>query len=85
MWLVKVDPRGVHEWKHRVKQANLVTRRAPGVPDEMEYLFAPFSAFKVLSVEWSDRPDDRTPHHITLEAYTDNRDASEDLPLTPWY
>ena len=62
-----------------------MTKRALGVLDEMEYLFAPFSAFKVTAVEWSDRPDDRTPHRITLEAYTDNRDAPEDLPLAPWY
>ena len=43
-WVVCVDP--VQHCVH----VNLVTKRVPGLPDEQEYLFAPYSAFTVRSV-----------------------------------
>jgi hypothetical protein len=85
MWTIHVDPRGETEFRYKCKQANLVLRRAPGVGEEKEYLFAPYSAFQVLDVQWSATPDDRTPHRITIEAFVDNRDADENVPLAPWY
>lgn len=85
IWTIRVDPRGETQFRYKCKQANLVTKRAPGVPEEQEYLFAPFSAFEVVEVQWSNTPDDRTPHRIVINAVVDNRDAPEDVPLAPWY
>ena len=62
---------------------NLVTKRVPGLPDEQEYLFAPYSAFTVLSVRWN-AGTDASPHVIELLAAADNKEAAEDLPLAPW-
>jgi hypothetical protein len=85
LWTIRVDPRGETSLRYRCKQANLVMRRAPGVPDEQEYLFAPYSAFRVVEVHWEQNPDDRTPHRIVVEAIIDNRDAPEDIMLAPWF
>jgi hypothetical protein len=52
---------------------------------EEEFLFAPYSVFTVESGEWSQNPDDRTPHIIHLRAAVDNRHESEDMLLAPWY
>jgi hypothetical protein len=65
---------------------NLVTKIAANIPDEQEYLFVPYSAFRVISAQWKtgDRHD---PHEIHLEAAVDNDDAAEsplNLPLAPW-
>ena len=56
-----------------------------GANSEKEFLFAPYSVFTVESGEWSDNPDDDTPHIIHLRAAIDNRKESDDLPLAPWY
>ena len=48
-----------------------------------EYLFAPYSVFTLLSVEWSDK--NSAPHKLVLEAAVDNRLEEETLPLAPWY
>ena len=60
---------------------NLVDRT--NVPGEEEYLFAPYSAFTVLSVSWN-AGTDAAPHVIELLAAVDNREAPEGLPLAPW-
>ena len=62
---------------------NLVTRRVPGLPDEQEYLFAPYSTFSVLSAAWNTGTMD-DPHVIELLAAVDNQTEPEDLPLAPW-
>lgn len=56
-----------------------------GASSEEEFLFAPYSVFTVQSAEWSDNPDDDTPHVIHLQAAIDNRKEPNDLPLAPWY
>eukprot|EP00931_Biecheleriopsis_adriatica_P021005 TRINITY_DN13874_c0_g1_i1.p1 TRINITY_DN13874_c0_g1~~TRINITY_DN13874_c0_g1_i1.p1 ORF type:complete len:483 (-),score=66.52 TRINITY_DN13874_c0_g1_i1:49-1497(-) len=63
--------------------ANLLTvTHAPG---ELEYLFSPFSAFRVLNVVWSATPSDKaTPHMIEIEALSNNLAAPANLPLAPW-
>ena len=76
-WLIRIDP--VEKCNH----VNLMTKRVPPLPDEREYLFAPYSAFTVLSVAWS-AGTDAAPHVIELLAAADNRKAAEDLPLAPW-
>ena len=76
-WLVRIDP------ERKCNHVNLVTKRVPGLPDEQEYLFAPHSAFTVLSASWN-RGTAEEPHVIELKAAPDNREAPEDLPLAPW-
>ena len=53
------------------------------VKGEREFLFAPYSVFKLESVKWSTKLS--TPHQLIVEASNDNREESEYLPLTPWY
>jgi hypothetical protein len=76
-WAVHIDP--VRHCVH----VNLVTRRVPGLPDEKEYLFAPYSTFTVRTVQWKSGSD-ADPHVIELEAAVDNKAEPEDLPLAPW-
>jgi hypothetical protein len=76
-WLVRIDP------DLKCRHVNLVTKRAPGVPDEREYLFAPYSVFTVLNVTWREGTD-ADPHLIELQAAPDNIGPSEKLPLAPW-
>eukprot|EP01043_Picozoa_sp_COSAG02_P003900 COSAG02_NODE_98_length_37150_cov_39.614207_29_plen_154_part_00 len=76
-WLIHIDR--VRKCRH----VNLVTRRAQNLPDEQEYLFAPYSAFTVRSARWASGTDD-DPHVIELDAAPDNVGPSEDLPLAPW-
>ncbi|KAK3240111.1 hypothetical protein CYMTET_50022 [Cymbomonas tetramitiformis] len=54
-----------------------------GVATEDEYLFVPYSAFKVLKVSWSLIPS-INPHEVHVQAVKDNARTSEDLPLSPW-
>ena len=60
-WMVWIDP------TRKCNHVNLVTKRVPGLPDEQEYLFAPYSAFTVLSVAWN-AGTDAEPHVIELLA-----------------
>ena len=81
LWSIRFDRRGKREHKYRVQHMSLVTKTL--VKGEREYLFAPYSVFKLASVKWS--TDLSTPHQLTIEAANDNRAEDEDLPLTPWY
>ena len=54
---------------------------------EREFLFAPYSAFRVKAATWQARPTLEHPHTITLEVASDNRDKEKwplELPLAPW-
>ena len=77
LWRIRIDP--IQKCKH----VNLVTRRVEGLPDEQEYLFAPYSVFTVLSANWNVGSIEE-PHEIELLAASDNCGPSEDLPLAPW-
>ena len=44
----------------------------PGLPDEQEYLFAPYSAFTVLSAKWN-AGTTADPHVVELLAAHDNK------------
>jgi phage tail protein X len=77
LWLVRIDP------ERKCRHVNLVTKCVPGLADEQEYLFAPYSAFTVLNASWKAGTVD-DPHAIELMAAVDNKAASEDLPLAPW-
>lgn len=81
MWCIQVDPKGKQDFSKRCRNASFVDKtHAKG---EGEYLFAPYSAFTVLKVKWSE--DLREPHRITVAAAFDNTMESERLPLAPWY
>ena len=82
LWRVHLDPRGRDDFDFTCKHVNYV--ESSHVGGEKEFLFAPFSAFTVRSVEWR-AGDDRDPHVIDVDAAIDNRDEPEDLPLAPWY
>jgi hypothetical protein len=75
MWRVHIDP--VHKCRH----VNLV--RKSNVSGEEEYLFAPYSAFKVVKATWA-AGTVQQPHVVELLAAVDNRGPSEELPLAPW-
>jgi len=76
-WLVHIHPtcKCVH--------VNLVTRRVPGLSDEKEYLFVPYSVFTVRSAQWN-AGTETDPHVIELNAAPDNKQCPLDLPLAPW-
>jgi hypothetical protein len=80
LWKVRLDP------DLGCDHVNLVT--ATHVPGESEFLFAAFSAFTVVVVNWSATPQHcATPHEITIRAAADNRNDPrfpETLALAPW-
>eukprot|EP01045_Picozoa_sp_COSAG04_P000430 COSAG04_NODE_10_length_43369_cov_4.059025_10_plen_154_part_00 len=80
-WIIQLDP------ELMCSHVSLVTRRVEGLPDEEEYLFAPYSVFTVVSASWAwdvAEGTDDSPHVIVLRAAPDNKAEPEDLPLAPW-
>ena len=75
LWRVRIDP------ERRCLHVNLVEKS--NVPGEEEYLFAPYSAFTVLSAKWR-AGTVAEPHVVELLAAVDNKAEPEDLPLAPW-
>ena len=55
----------------------------PRCPCAGEYLFAPYSVFTLIRVQWSEKIN--VPHKLVLQAATDNSIEEETLPLAPWY
>ena len=93
MWVVHVDPAGEHDAARRCRHVNYVSNTHCG--GEAEFLFAPYSIFTVLSVEWG---ENGAPHRISVHAATDNQAeaeggdgpwatpvGSEELSTAPWY
>jgi hypothetical protein len=68
--------------RFRCKHVNLVEKS--NVKGEIEFLFAPFSVFTVVSVHVPAKPTASNPIVIVLEAAIDNRDEPDTLPLSPW-
>eukprot|EP01045_Picozoa_sp_COSAG04_P016512 COSAG04_NODE_1384_length_6988_cov_5.001161_1_plen_1277_part_00 len=77
LWIVRIHPRD------RCRHVNLVTKRVPGLENEQEYLFAPYSVFKVARVKWG-AGTNADPYEIELHAAVDNMEEPLDLPLAPW-
>ena len=75
LWRVRIDP------ERKCLHVNFV--KASNVAGEEEYLFAPYSAFTVLSARWR-AGTTAEPHEIELLAAVDNMEEPEDLPLAPW-
>ena len=68
----------------RCNHANFVEGKTL-VQGENEFLYAPYSVFTVVSVEWADAPTWEEPHKIELAVAPDNnRPAFDNLPLAPW-
>ena len=76
-WLVRIDR------DDKCLHVNLITKRAQGLQNEQEYLFAPYSVFTVLSASWN-AGTTADPHVIELLAAVDNKAESQTLPLAPW-
>ena len=74
-WRVRIDP------ERKCLHVNFV--KTSNVAGEEEYLFAPYSAFTVLSARWR-AGTTAEPHEIELLAAVDNMEEPEDLPLAPW-
>ena len=81
MWRITFDPRGKLHPKYRVQHMSFVSNTL--MEGENEYLFAPYSVFKLVSIEWSEELTDA--HEITIRAARNNKEETEDLPLAPWY
>ena len=81
LWRIVFDSRGKSQHEYRVQHMTFVSKTL--VKGEREYLFAPYSVFTLVSVEWSTTL--RKPHHFVIEAAVDNREEDERLPLAPWY
>ena len=81
IWRITFDPRGKDHPEHRVRHMTFVSKTL--VPDEEEYLFAPYSVFTLQKVEWSSKLT--KPHEFTIRAACDNKEEDENLPLAPWY
>jgi hypothetical protein len=81
MWRITFDKRGEKHVEYRVQHMSFVSKTL--VEGEGEYLFAPYSVFKLVSIKWSGNL--KKPHLFTIKAALDNQDEDEDLPLAPWY
>ncbi len=68
--------------RFRCRQVNLVEKS--NVKGEVEFLFAPFSVFTVVSAHAPVKPTTSNPIVIVLEAAIDNRDEPDELPISPW-
>lgn len=78
VWTFKLDP--VLKCNH----ANLIERKTL-VQGEQEFLYAPYSVFEVVAVEWKAQSSWTAPHRVTLNVAPDNTEpADNDLPLAPW-
>jgi len=77
LWIIHLHP------TFQCVHVNYVDRT--NVPGEEEFLFAPYSVFTVISVDWKQKPTWVDPHIVHLEAAIDNILHPEDLPLSPWH
>merc|ERR1712050_728478 len=83
LWIIQIDkradPKGANNKAYQIS-VNKITKRSPGVPDEEEFLFEAYSAFKVVKVEVSPNPKPHNPHKIFLDVVCP-KECKPDLPL----
>merc|ERR1712224_131879 len=79
IWCIKFDERGKEHPEYRVRHMTFVSKTL--VPDEEEYLFAPYSVFTLKKIKWSAKLV--KPHKFTIVAACDNQEEDESLPLAP--
>lgn len=77
LWIIHLDPNLHCAHVNFIEQTN--------IPGEQEFLFVPYSVFKVISVEWKDNPTWSKPHVVHLEAAIDNNNHPNDLDSCPWH
>jgi len=82
-YVIRVHPEGATRKVRRCQHVSLI--RKSNKPKEEEFLFVPYSTFKVLKVTTSPTPNYLTPNVVELESSIDNMIEPEDLPLAPWY
>ena len=68
----------------------LCAQKMTHVKGEFEFLFPPYSAFEVISVDVKDTATWIIPHVVTIKAFPENKfeldpRAREDLELSPWH
>ena len=78
LWCIRVDGRGKSNRKYRCKHASMV--RSTLVTDEAEFLYAPYSCFRVEKVDYAS-----SVYQIVVSAAVDNVLEPSNLPLAPWY
>ena len=78
LWCIRVDGRGKTNRKYRCKHASQV--RSTLVEGEEEFLYAPYSCFRVEHVDFSS-----SLYKIVVSAAVDNVMEPPNLPLAPWY
>ena len=81
LWRITFDPRGKHDYEYRVQHMTFVSKTL--IKGEHEYLFAAYSVFKLVSIEWSAKLS--KPHKFVIRAAVNNKSEDENLPLAPWY
>merc|ERR1712224_211542 len=69
LWCIQLDERGRDDPLYQVQNVAWLT--ASHVKGEEEYLFSPYSVFKVVECTWS--TDDESPHSIVVKAALDNQ------------
>ena len=72
---------GKTQHEYRVQHMAFVAKTL--IKGEYEYLFAPYSVFKLVSITWSDKL--QKPHEFVVQPSVNNKEEDENLPLTPWY
>ena len=78
LFVVKLDP------KFRCYHVNFIDKGY--IPGESEFLFSPYSVFKVISVpDLSKAVNWMNPYVVILKAAVDNKIEPEDLPLCGWH
>jgi len=77
IWRITFDKRGEQHPEYRVRHMAFVSKTL--IKGENEYLFAPYSVFKLMSVKWSEEL--KKPHEITIRAARDNLEEDEDLSV----
>ena len=78
LWCIRVDGRGKTNRKYRCKHASMV--RSTLVTGEAEFLYAPYSCFRVEKVDYT-----CSVYQIVVSAAVDNMLEPPNLPLAPWY
>ena len=81
LWRIQFDSRGKTRYEYRVQHMAFVAKTL--IEGEYEYLFAPYSVFKLVSIEWSAKLE--KPHEFTIQPSVNNKVEDEYLPLARWY
>merc|ERR1712157_619198 len=81
LWCILLDERGKYEKEFQCRHANFVFKTE--VLGEMEFLYAAYSVFKVVRIDFAEQDWSQKCSHYTIvvQAAIDNVSHAEDLPL----